>query len=521
MGFCAGDDKGFDVFFSYSRDDDSYHNHWVSDFEKYLNDKVIAQLKRQGGAWRDDAQAFRICRDETGFPASGDLQAVIDDKVRSSHLLIIFLGQGYLNSTWCLSELDIFRETAGGTLQEAVERLYLIVLDSKAVDRLNEGDEPGHLLGRRKNLWRELQSLSRTSIRVEDFLYDGKLLPVFRKDNRADTDFHNTCTRLVDEITNKLIAYRGRRVQMPPPPPAGQAILLGVVPQRLAPARNQLMRALGDTQLRAIELADLGDRERLRTYLADARVLVQPFDAYQPIIRRGDPPGGHLAVQQKLLEALRDTAGGAPDCPLIWWEPRDADSTPGDPIDDYDKHFFDTLPHNSKRKCTAQELAAELRGSPGAKAPEIASVWIEWEESDQDTIDAAKEIVYQYFSEHCAKQEAQGRHLDATLKFGDADWWNLEQELSSAPDGVVIVYSEHKDRSAFIEQTRTISNLEAVLLKKTFPGIFYMLEKGRIRPTDDWSVVRFRSKDHELEYKRKEVEEFVANLFDVLWKNYH
>jgi hypothetical protein len=57
-------------------------------------------------------------------------------------------------------------------------------------------------------------------------------------------------------------------------------------------------------------------------------------------------------------------------------------------------------------------------------------------------------------------------------------------------------------------------------MKTMFPGIFYMRSEGMYRPSDYWSVVRFRVKDHELDYDTSEVKEFVSNLFDVLYRKY-
>jgi hypothetical protein len=84
---------------------------------------------------------------------------------------------------------------------------------------------------------------------------------------------------------------------------------------------------------------------------------------------------------------------------------------------------------------------------------------------------------------------------------------------------VVIVYNENKDYGALKQQEETISNLEEVLKKEMFPGIFH-LRPGMYKPSGYWSVVRFRAQDHQLKFDIDEIREFVSNLFEVLYHKY-
>ena len=96
-------------------------------------------------------QNFSVCRDKTGFPYGGPLTEIIDEKVRRSTFLFVFLGTGYLKSEYCLSELDIFRQATGGSIEDALQRTYVIVLDREAVELLREGD-PERLPPQRRRL---------------------------------------------------------------------------------------------------------------------------------------------------------------------------------------------------------------------------------------------------------------------------------------------------------------------------------------------------------------------------------
>lgn len=530
MGFCINGDDHFDVFLSYANADNIAHNLWVSDFERYLKEKVIAELSRQDDTCADRASFVRICRDETGFPESGNLAAVIDEKVRHSQFLFIFLGEGYLNSEWCLSELDIFREATGGTIQGALERLYLIVLDRNALFRLREGDEPKRLLQKRKNLWKSLQAITEKAIRIEDFLRPNDfLLPVYRDQyNRADVDFHKFCTPLVKELTKKLLeqrelSERNRKHRLESQSsPRENPIVIGPVPSRLKAVRDMLLEALKDNSVRTIEEDELGQQDIIQEYLTNTRLLVMPFDRYEPIIQRGDPAGGHLAVLQKIFKEVHCGDQSTTDASIIWWEPPIQNAAEPKAISNYDKVFIkgiDALPEEQRRHCGALELATELL-KRNQKKLLTARVWIEWEESDEKTIVEAQNIVKKYFDAHCQAKEKEGLQLNAVLHFGVADWEMLEKTLPGKPDGIVIVYNENKDFNAFTEQWQTISNLEEVLAKKMFPGIFYMRPKGMFQPSENWRVVRFTLNNHKLEYKQEQLQEFVSNLFDLLYHKY-
>jgi hypothetical protein len=525
MGFCVGGDDQYDAFLSYAHADNEAHNGWVGDFERYLKNTTIAQLQRAEEVNNADAGLFKVCRDQTGFPQGGPLNEIIDAKVRQAQFLFIFLGKGYLKSEYCLAELDIFRQNVGATVEDALKRLYVIVLDREAVNRLRDG-QPDRLPEKRKRLWDKLRDLTQRGIRKEDFVRgNGALLPVFQRDDRADPDFHERCTPLVEEFARKLIAHRSNlRPQARPIEGSAAAIAIGAVPERLKSARAELVDVLNGTQVCVVEEDELRHpTDELRRRLKSARVLVQPVDDLEVLYQRGDPDGGHLALQKGLFEDCHAKEVGAPDASIIWWEPLSpglAEAPQGSPIHEFDKKFLEGLPVEQKRRCTAQALAGELLQS-GLGPSVTASVWVEWSEADKDHIRYAKDIVRKTFNEVC-EQKKREYEIDcsAELRFGDADWANLSKALIDKPDGVVIVYNDKKDYHAINQQAEAISNLPEVVMKKMFPGIFYMRPDGMYRPSEYWSVVRFKIKDHELDYDTSEVKEFASNLFDVLYRKY-
>lgn len=525
MGFCIAGSDQYDVFLSYAHADNILHVQWVRDFERHLRETLIAELGLADEVRHEDTLQLKVCRDQTGFPQGGDLRDVIDEKVRQSQFLFIFLGRGYLRSEWCLAELDIFRKYAGGgTIEGALKRLYVIVLDREAEHKLQEGKEPEHLPQERKRLWANLRAITRNAIRKDDFLQpDGGLMPVLQAGDTS-YDFHTRCTPLVKELAIKLIDCRRNlqpQIQSLEKAPLATEIVIGAVPRRLEEARGDLIKALGSTKSYSIEVDDLRDpSDKLRNCLRDARLLVQPFDHFEPLCRRGDPRGGHLALQQKLFDECHGGEASASGASILWWEPISSGPIDAPAIDDYDKAFIDNLSEEHTRCCTAKALAAELllREKRQLITPKV---WIEWEESDEDAIERAKSIIREYFDAHCKQNKVQGWHVNATLQFSVADWSILERKLKvtpdKKPDSLVIVYNENKDVDAFLEQSEMISNLEEVLMREMSPGIFWMEGEKFYKPTDDWSFVRLlRSDQKNLHHNPAELKVFVERLFQVV-----
>lgn len=523
MGYCVDGEAWHDAFLSYSHVDDLVNNGWVTDFENYLRTMSIAELKRTDGIEQQTAAKLSICRDKTGFPQNGPLDETIEQNVRQTQFLFIFLGKGYLKSKYCLSELAIFRQQFGGSLQDALKRVYVIVMDQEAVDNLRDGHCDG-LLHERQQLWHELRSLTHHAIRKEDFLRQGRLLPVFASGDRATNDFHEKCIPLVKAFVKNLIA--NRRDRRPHQPPAsvvradGEVIVIGAVPERLKAAKDELMEALSATRAEVVcvEEDDLRrPTETLRQRLKDATFVVQPFDDYAvTVFTRGDPPGGHLAIQKTLFEASQ------PQGSIVWWkwQPQRSQLTEPSaapmPIHAEDQSFLDHLPPVAVHHCTAKELVTKLASS-GSSSEIRIRIWVEWEESDEKQIEYAKDIVRRKFNQLLRSSEITH---DTALDFGVADWLTLEQVLSDKPDGIVIVYNMHKDYQALKVQINTISDLEEVYTKRMFPGLFYMRSKGFFSPSDYWSVLKLNAKDDELDYDEDDLQSFVSNLFDVLGHKY-
>lgn len=299
-------------------------------------------------------------------------------------------------------------------------------------------------------------------------------------------------------------------------------VVLGAVPDRLCAKRDALLTDLSAAGMAVerIERADSMNREVISGKLRGSTYFVQPYDHAAPM--GGDIlPGGHLAVSQEVFKDGSAAAGGSPGgASMLWWC---VEGEVGPAVADLDRETrafmdqIDALPSEQRRCVGAAELAAEL-GAQAQPATVAARIWIEWAQTDERTIAEAKEKVREEFQALCRRRAVDGPALSVRLKFLTADWQKLEQKIAftDKPDGVVIVFNEHKDPEAFDEQSERISSLEDVLQRRMFPGIFYMRPDAGFYAWDDWSAVRFTRDASRLSYDEEELQHFVATLYEVI-----
>src|SRR5882757_6405739 len=113
MGFLEKD--GWDVFCSYSSLDNGLHYNWVKGFNSALKERVSLVLGVKGYPVDLDELAFFV--DTESMPANGPLADELNEKVKASRFLFLFVGDHYLQSEWCGKELIWFSERFSG-LQE-------------------------------------------------------------------------------------------------------------------------------------------------------------------------------------------------------------------------------------------------------------------------------------------------------------------------------------------------------------------------------------------------------------------
>lgn len=114
------------AYFSYSAADDEAWNHWIVNFKNELSFSLPSRLRgiklppihlRGDSPW-----------------ASGLLDERLEDNVRDSFALFLFVHDNYLDSQWCLKELEYFKKHFGE--QGFRDRLYVIAMSKSAIDEL-------------------------------------------------------------------------------------------------------------------------------------------------------------------------------------------------------------------------------------------------------------------------------------------------------------------------------------------------------------------------------------------------
>lgn len=523
MGFCGADDE-YDAFFSYARADDDANNGWVKQFHWYARKSVAAELRLDEAVANERADRLRLCFDKASFPQSGPLDEAIEDYVGKSEFLFLFLGRGYLKSQYCLAELEIFRNKVGGSIDEALRRTFVIVLDQDAVRRLN-GPPPEALPHDREALWKRLQDFANRGIRKEDFIDGDALLPVIVHDGNekfAAEPFHSRCAPLMREFKTKLVA-RSTPPDSPPHPAERPRIVLGVVPRRLEGVRAELKRELGDAGVAVLEETTLREGpEAVAARLAGCQLAVLPFDRGEVLAGRGDPPGGHLAVQQAAFEELRRSGSLASGARLLWWEPAEERPAPGEPlkpVDRFDAPFLETIRPEDRRHGSARDLATEIRGAPPPAQRRLARVWLAKNEVDAEMVKQAQDRIIDLWREECLKRRPDAEtSCQILLKFYPADWQEAFRKADWARNyhGIVLVDGSNT-YDALDDQVNFVDTLDAILSQEVIPGLFVVPPRAspRLEP-GEWQILRFHQAGASVEAEVDQVREFVRRILDLV-----
>lgn len=114
------------AFFSYSVPDDEGWNQWVSCFKDELFYSLPSRLRGI------KLPPIFMCGDNP--VVSGVLNEHLEDNVRDSFSLFLFVHDNYLESKWCLKELEYFKKHFGE--QGFRYRLYVIAMSEGTINTL-------------------------------------------------------------------------------------------------------------------------------------------------------------------------------------------------------------------------------------------------------------------------------------------------------------------------------------------------------------------------------------------------
>jgi hypothetical protein len=302
----------YDAFFSYAHDDDSYHDGWVHDFHEELEKKYGELLRKKISDYpilrKVSEREPKFFIDNNGLPANGELTHELEDAIKNSEFLFVFVGTKYLDSDWCGKEINsFFKSLSNQNKREIYERLFIIVLEAEALQKSWINSH----LGKAKE----------EAIYLPFFDDNGSPIPPnlpinneLKPNPKISISLHKLAETMVKRTVH-LIEHPGP--VLPKPSQLTNGITIGVIRPNLGTATDQLLEQLlkdnGDIAVEKLTQEDLLSEDVdkiLMDKLARSAVFVQPFDHGKVLMRLGGLQGGHLKIQENIINNR---------IPIVWW----------------------------------------------------------------------------------------------------------------------------------------------------------------------------------------------------------
>jgi hypothetical protein len=171
---------------------------------------------------------------------------VIDTKVKSSFALFLFVGPGYVNSTYCLDELKYFSRLFAGAQDELRNRVWILELEplsGEVMERFKSRLREAHA----ENLW--------TNVRSQ--LYDARTqqsIPLQHTDGKI-TD---TAAALLRKVAGDLVERIANSTRVPLVSNSSfeQDVVVGAVTEDLVGASKELKAQLQTADLKVDSVPD-------------------------------------------------------------------------------------------------------------------------------------------------------------------------------------------------------------------------------------------------------------------------
>lgn len=126
------EDFGFCAFFSHAHGDDDAWGQWITKFATELDRTLPGRLRRS-------IKALPVHLSSLNGPMKGQLSRELIANVDRSFVMVLFVHDGYLESDWCLRELEYFKTLFGD--DGFRERLFVIAMSKPAVEALVTGSD--------------------------------------------------------------------------------------------------------------------------------------------------------------------------------------------------------------------------------------------------------------------------------------------------------------------------------------------------------------------------------------------
>ena len=280
-------DCDFTAYISHSPADDQAWFSWVTQFRNELERSLQALLRgvrlpRMHLSGGERAQAV------------GPLGEELAARLESSFALIVVVHDNYVQSEWCLQELEHFKALYG---EEGLRsRVYLVALSQHAVASLTAAPAWRRIFGLLEPVWLPFYDPASLDRPLDIYMGPGLVSPAFR------TPFEALRSDLAAKLKRSASAGQGPRAPataapVPQPRVEDPGVLFGFVPDAASTAAAEARAALQQEGVSTRQLTQDVVFDDFGVF-ADATHLVLPYDD-QPLMLSSLSAGGHLELQRE------------------------------------------------------------------------------------------------------------------------------------------------------------------------------------------------------------------------------
>ncbi len=471
----------YSAFISYAHASNMAHDNWVTRFKDALEPILRIRL---GRVLRLEVPEMHMSGQGGNGPVAGLLARQLQESIADSFFMIVVVEESYLDSGWCIKELEYFRSLFGE--QGFAERLFVVVMSEPAMKDLATRSD-----------WQRLVP--------SDLVW----MPFFnpkQRDLPVRVSLSETLG-LTAEFQEVLEAVIGRMVEVarkPAPPqarPAGTAsrlvdstrsMLMGVPAPELAEATARFASQL---RQRGVAVRELGP-DSLQGEFAefdDAGTLLLPFGSGgQHLAPFKFIPGGHLAAQRGAwLDKQRPPEG------LVWLDLR-AEPCTTPPAKGHAELLEEVAPQSvtpERLLARYQRRKSDAEGGAEPVLPRSRPVNI-YIESNQNEVDLWEDLGERIKSRWQALIEQYEPATVPPLRLNPRGlpMQDFDDDLLVDADGVVLLWG-NKDEASLRAQIRKVE--DRLGGDPPPPGIVaYLMPQQPERPgpieATYWKVLRFQ-----------------------------
>lgn len=459
-----------DLFISYATADNDRYANLVDDIQEDLKKKLGSDAAIRKAVGRDREPA--VFRDQDGLPPAGGLNAMIRDAVDKTAFLLLLVSQNYLDSDWCFKELEHFRQKLGGKRDEALERLFIVVIEKGAeadgVARVKEvfggDDEPRFMK-----------------------FYDQEDEPLRRNHESYDKLLRRCGSHMAKIYASRRPKGSASAAASEPQTQsrAASKVLLGCVTDDLNDSRDRLRASLeeGGIETASVEKSDLLKPDALRSRIDRDMVFVQLVSFSQPLLPF--MPGGHIEAQLGLLRSLGDDA--CPRQTLICYPEREPGVVEEEGAEPDNASFVNGLLDGGTANACCRSLAeVAARLKRPEELPETCAIFVEYTEADAQH---AKQLTRDL--KEIWKRKYPGSSVPS---FTSVPWEHLKAVLPLC-SGIILLYGK-KQPLALTSQVLYVEKTLEELKVNREPWMRIAVEPSRAsQHTIHWDTFPYESAD--------------------------